>query len=199
MNRFPLVKMLALVGILLVLLMPSAPLLAQDPVQSDDPCDPNATLNEFLERFSEIQDLDQLVEQLAWAGERVMLCWDTWLNLLIEQLMGAQSFMPPLEPAPFEGSLSPDDGVLTPAEAEFVIQIAFSGDLETANQYLCADAQLTPEDMLDDVFLESVSCVQTTDDIMTCTVTVTSTTLGTQTDSIDFQIVGGKLCEEVED
>jgi len=91
MNRLSL-KFFSLLGVLLILLIPSAPLLAQDATQPiADPCDPNAFINEFMASLNTVQSLPEAMTVFSFAANKVIECWEPWLNLLITSVMGQAS------------------------------------------------------------------------------------------------------------
>jgi hypothetical protein len=95
----------------------------------------------------------------------------------------------------------PNDGVMSADEAEYVIQTAFSGDIETANLYICASEQLDPADLeeLGQITIDYITCTETPDATFVCEYSVRLAQPGSTPEtfetSVTFFAVDGKLCE----
>jgi hypothetical protein len=198
-------KSLLLLLVLIVSLIPTAPVLAQ----GDDPippaCQPESVLSDFELMFSDVQNFEDLMGALSFSSLVVMDCYDDWLNLLLELAMeqfGSGIPLPIPQAVPdIEEESSGPVASLTARDAEAALQAAFSGDIELANEYVCPAEQIDPTEGVgfpSDLVVNELSC-QRLGDVMNCTYSSTSDALGGDLeDELNFEIVDELLCETIE-
>jgi hypothetical protein len=192
-------KKLTLVFLVLIIaLVPTGQVFAQ----GDDPpnipyfCQPDVVLDDAATQLSYIEDLEDVADFLVYMLERLMTCAEPVFNAIVDMIMGGM--MPP--PPGGEGSLNlnANDGVLTEIEAEFAIEQAFMGNTAAANEFICDLEQIDPDEVLEgSITINSLECTSL-GDIMSCDYEVVVTTDGETSiieDTVNFEVVDGKLCE----
>ena len=195
-------KALPLLLVFILSLIPTAPALAQGDDGVSPGCDPEVVINDFEFLFNNIEDFEDLVEALTVSGFVLVDCADDWLNLLMMfamQQFGGDLGFPPMPPPPPPG---PDGGSagnqdsLTARDAETAIRAAFTGDIDTANQYVCPAEQLDSSEDVgfpDDLEINEISC-QRLGGVMNCTYSISSEETGTLEEELNFDIVDELLC-----
>ncbi|MBZ0308879.1 MAG: hypothetical protein K8I82_22620, partial [Anaerolineae bacterium] len=138
-----------LLGLILVItvFIPASTTLAQEPPDIPELpfyCQPEYVLNEFMLQVQNITSLEDLGLVLQFLANTATTCVEPVLNAVFESLG-----LPPMNGGGevVLQDFDPNDGVMSADEAEYVIQTAFSGDIETANLYICASEQLDPADL----------------------------------------------------
>lgn len=189
--------------ILALCLLPLNTALAQDFDDNGSAlCDPEYFLSVYAIQLFTVQDLDQLITVLGNGFTTLLDCGGEWFELLLNM------FFPQAQPTPPHPAVEvfdPNDGVLTPAEAEFAIESIFT-DTATTNLYFCPAEQLDPTDFegIED-FADSLSIDATCQDDpegMRCSVSFTTVLDGVEdnfTEETIFNVENGKLCAEAEE
>lgn len=188
-------RILIFILVMIITLLPSGAALAQEANQTPEPlplqCEPEMimqTLNDLM------INLDDALEVVMYLVETLAGCVQPWLNMLFETLLFSN--MPSVIEPP--SAFNPNDGILTPGEAEYAIGLALMGDLDGANAFFCVTNQLQEEDMLEPLSPEefTVDCTAG-DGTMTCQLDATYQGAPFNV-PLTFEVIDGKLCEQLE-
>lgn len=186
-------KKLAIFLLVMIAALPAGNVIAQDAQPLPAECEVEVALNELEFRLENLQTFEDAAELIDFLATLVANCSDAWLDKFFDAILDA--------PAPKdETALDPDDGILTEAEAVFAIEAAFNGDIETANQYICPDEQILPEEAEalppNMETLITIEGCTANGDRMHCEITFTFEGMEIENSFMpfDFSIVDGKLC-----
>lgn len=162
-------------------------------------CDPMVALDNLSVTFTFASDLPSLGNALIYAGGYLATCIGEWLPLLINGLMGMVMGGAVMPAFPDTSTGIATSSGMTAFDAETALWAAFGGDIDTANAYLCLDDQISADDLtaIGDVTVESLSCYESGEGLITCDTTLTVGTgenANTFDDSTTFEIVDGLLC-----
>jgi hypothetical protein len=201
-------KILALCLLSLMIFLPAAPALAQG---EDDgggtfyDCDPFNALDNLTISLTFITDLAGVEDFLLYALGYLLECGDDWALQLIGSLFGLDMGMGGGDAGDYGGDYG-DYGYgassLTPEDAEFALNSAFSGDFITANFFFCPEDQFTAEDQaeLANVTLNSLDCTASPEgETITCTFDLSLTEDGETSQLVDkviFETEDGLLCSQ---
>lgn len=195
-------KRVALFLVALVSLIPMGGVFAQSPDEDTELpfyCELDYIVDEltFLaEDVDELQDLTYLIEFFVTT---LVDCAEPLFNVLLDELETLLEIDDdPDTPEPLS-NFDPNDGVLTEEEAEYALNSAFGGDLETANQYLCEDEQVDQDEFnaLGEVTVNSIDCTPI-GSTMSCVFDVVTSSIALN-QTTTFDIVDGKLCNSSTD
>jgi len=181
---------------------PASTVLAQDFDDIPAVCDPAYWLDVYAVQLFSVQDFTQLADLIGSAFTTALDCGDDWLTLAIDLIFGTNV----LPAATTTNGLDPEDGILTPAEAEFALENIFI-DMTVANQYFCEAEQFDESDLegleefgdIADFLTIDATCADNTLG-MECAITMTMNFEGVEdtfTESATFAVQDGKLCTEV--
>lgn len=189
-----------LLGLVLILtiFIPTGSTLAQEPPELPFYCQPEYVLNELTFQLQNVTSFEDLGLVFQFLVNTTTTCIEPVFNVVLQSLG-----LPPMDGGiePVLQNFDPNDGVMTTDEAEYVIQSAFSGDIETANLYICPSEQLDPNDLeaLGEVTVNYITCTENTDTSLVCDYSVELTLPGSETEtfetSVTFFVQDGKLCE----
>ena len=200
-------RLILIVTVFALMLSPTASAFAQTQPPGPSGCDPELFLNELVSRLTFVIELQDLGDVIMFAAETTSLCMEEWLTMLLGpdiMNMFPPELVPPLpgggieDGSPTTSPGNPNDGVMSPEEAEFVLTTAFGGDFATANQYICLAEQLDESDIppAGSLTLDRVKCAAV-EDTMSCSIegSISGEALN---DTVTFQIENGKLCGTIE-